>query len=97
MNIKPSEAGTPDQKFVPANVIAVIDPVDNGSKTMNLPSSAGIGTYNEYFMMVFALNPGVLPNWSTDPGAVSRAQVLSNAMQQEWVTNPDSGHNKVMG
>lgn len=110
MDINLADVGTPNQAFIPAGETATIDmsasPVpdpDNPGAvittdlgTLTLPSSAG-QTRDAYFAAVNAANGNIFPNTSVDPGAVFKSMTLTNAWEQEFVSNPDSGHNTVLG
>lgn len=106
MQIDLSVVGTPGQPVIPARETATIslkhspvpDPANAGQTidtdlgSLVLPSSAGQGR-TAYFNQVNQANGGIFPNESTDPGDVFKAATLTNAWQQEFVSNPASGHN----
>lgn len=107
--IDPATVGTPQQGFLTADTYGTVDltaaPVPDPNNagqviTTNLgsliiPSAAGQFDRDAYIEMGNQANAGILPNESTDPGLVYLAVQLSNALQQEFVDNPESGHNKV--
>lgn len=105
MRITSETLGTPSQGFVPKGETADIDAgaytmtdTDGNSyssKAMTLPSSAGCKDYDTYSATVNEADPGVWGN--QDPmnqQCVCDSQALTNAAEQEWVLNPESGHNK---
>ena len=103
MTISASTVGTPQQTVVPVNQIATVEagavkfPDQNSSsRALKLPSAAGIPSYFAYWMLCNAMNPGVWVFYSFDPNDIATAQALSNASEQEWVSNPASGHNTVL-
>lgn len=101
-----SVVGTPDQPVIPAGQTATIDmsqapvpdPMNPGQTnptnlgTLTLTSSAG-QKRDDYFAQVNEANGGILPNSSTDPGVVFAASTLTDAWEQEFDSNPASGHN----
>lgn len=109
MNIDLSVVGTPEQPVIPPGETAIIDmshsPVprpgamngetdDTNCGSIKIGSSAGMKR-NDYFASVQALNPNMLPNMSTHPADVYRAMILTDAWEQEFVSNPASGHNDI--
>ena len=108
LTISAAECGTPTQPVVPANQFATVQTgavewPDDGmgagkSSQFNLPSAAGIPRYWAYFNFAQSMNLGVLPTgpWDYDPNHIATQAALSNAVQQEWIGNPASGHNTVL-
>lgn len=109
MQINLQDVGTPSQPIIPAGQTATIDmsaapvpdPNNPGSVittdlgTLTLPSSAGMQR-DDYFASVNQANGGIFPNNSTDPGAVFKSETLTDAWEQEFVSNPASAHNTVI-
>lgn len=106
MKIDLAVVGTPSQPVIPDGETATVDlshspvpdpanpgqTVDTDLGSLTLPSSAG-KTRNAYFADVNQANGGIFPNESTDPGDVFKASKLTDAWEQEFVSNPASGHN----
>ena len=92
MTINVTVVGTNQQPVIEKNQVATI-----GDLKLSLPSAAGVPSYFYYWLMVTSLNPGIFPNYSYDQDAIAKANTLADAMEQEWVSNPLSGHNVAIG
>lgn len=108
LSIPAATVGTPQQPIVPANQIGNVEKGavswdDSGmgtgvSASFSLPSAAGIGDFWSYMGFAQNLNRDVLPTgpWDFSPTRLATQAALANAVEQEWIADPASGHNTVV-